>query len=353
MSVEPTQHQFDLAVIGGGITGAGVARDAALRGLSCLLLEKGDFAAGTTAKTTRLVHGGLRYLEHGELHLVGESLRERDTLLRNAPHLIHPMAILLPVYAGDPRPLWKIRAGLWVYDLLSLGKGTPHYGVLRPRTALRKAPFLSPQGLAGAGLFYDYQSPLPERLVFENVFSAREYGAYCLNYHEVTRLEDTPDGFSLHVTDRLDGSAHRYHARVVANAAGPWADLLGARYRPGLAPKVRPTKGAHIAVDLDLDHAIFTSSPRDGRMFFAVPLEGLTLVGTTDTPWHGDPDDAECEPADVEYLLDGLRRLLPGRPVGSDDVLWSYAGVRPLAAVRGKGGDPSSYTRRHRLHREG
>lgn len=352
MSLEPSGTAFDLAVIGGGITGAGVARDAALRGLSCLLLERADFSAGTSAKTTRLIHGGLRYLERGDLHLVAESLRERETLLRMAPHLIHPMPILLPVYAGDHRALWKIRAGLWLYDLLSLGKGTPHYRMLNRREVLRRAPNLNPDGLQGAGLFYDYQILLPERLVLENIFSAREHGAYCLNYHEVTRVSEEGDVFRLDVRDTLSGSDHRFTARVIVNAAGPWADEVGARYRDGLAPKVRPTKGVHVVVDADLDHAVFTASPRDERLFFSLPLQGMTLVGTTDTFWVGDPDGAAPDPDDVGYLLEGLRKLLPGRDFQASDVLWGYAGLRPLA-LTGRKGSPSSLSRRHVLHREG
>jgi glycerol-3-phosphate dehydrogenase len=352
VSLEPTQTTFDIAVIGGGITGAGVARDAVLRGLSCLLVEKGDFSAGTSSKTTRLIHGGLRYLERGELHLVVESLQERELLLRMAPHLVHPIPILLPVYDGDARKRWKIRLGLGLYDVFSLGKGTPHYAVLGPRTALRTAPFLSATGLKGAGLFYDYQISFPERLVLENIFSAREHGAHCMNYREVVRIEESGEAFRLEVRDTLGGGTFHYAARVVVNAGGPWADRICSRYRPDLRRKVRTTKGAHIVVDADLDHAVFTSSPRDQRLFFSLPLEDLTLVGTTDDDWEGNPDDVQPDQADVEYLLDGLRKLLPGRNFLRDDVLWSYAGLRPLAIQKNRR-DPSSVSRRHVLHREG
>ena len=352
MSLEPTLTTFDVAVIGGGITGAGVARDAALRGLSCLLLEKGDFAAGTSSRTTRLVHGGLRYLETGDLHLVAESLRERELLLRMAPHLVHPIPILLPTYEGDRRSLWKIRLGLLLYDILSMGKGTPHYGVLDRRTALRKAPSLKETGLLGAGLFYDYQIPFPERLVLENIFSAREHGAYCLNYHEVQSVSEHADGFLLKVHDNLSGSPHVFTARTVVNAAGPWADHVCDLYRKDLRRKVRPTKGAHIVVDADLGHAVFTASPKDERLFFTTPLEGLTLVGTTDTFWEGTSENVAPDEADCDYLLEGLRKLMPGRTFGRSDILWGYAGLRPLALTERKGA-PSTLTRRHVVHKEG
>lgn len=352
MSAEPTLTAFDVAVIGGGITGAGVARDAALRGFSCLLLEKGDFAAGTSSRTTRLVHGGLRYLETGDLHLVAESLRERELLLRMAPHLVHPLPILLPAYRGDRRPLWKIRLGLLLYDILSMGKGTPRYGVLGPREVLRKAPPLQEAGLLGAGFFYDYQIPFPERLVLENIFSARENGAYCLNYHEVRSISEHAEGFALQVRDGLSGAAHVFHARTVVNASGPWADQVGARYRDDLRRKVRATKGAHVVVEADLGHAVLTASPEDGRLFFTLPLEGLTLVGTTDTFWEGPPDEARPEAEDADYLLAGMRKLMPGRSFDRSDVLWGYAGLRPLALSERKGA-PSTLTRRHVVHREG
>ncbi len=353
MSAEPTQHTFDLVVVGGGITGAGVARDAALRGLSCLLLEKGDFASGTTGRTTRIVHGGLRYLERGELRLVSESLRERDTLVEMAPHLLHPLPILLPTYRGDRRPLWKIRAGLLLYEALGLGKGAAPYGILGPEETLRRAPFLGAEGLRGAGLYQDYQVPLAERLALENALSAQEHGAYCLNYHEVLRIEEEGGGFALTVVDRLDWSEHRYRARAVVNAAGSWADEVSRRYRPGLLPKVRPTKGVHIALRLPIPHAVFAASLRDHRLFLAAPLAGLTLVGTTDTPWTGDPDRVEADEADREYLLASAAQLFPRTPPGREDVLWSYAGLRPLVAGAGQGDAPARRSRGHALFREG
>jgi glycerol-3-phosphate dehydrogenase len=352
MSPEPAPTTYDLAVIGGGVTGAGVARDAALRGLSCVLLEQGDFASGTSAKTTRLVHGGLRYLENGDLPLVIESLRERELLLHLAPHLIHPIPILLPLYRGETRKKWQLRLGLRLYDLLSLGKGTPHYGMLEPREALRRAPHLAASGLAAAGLFYDYQIPLPERLVLENVFSARDHGAACCNYREVVGIARRMDRFELQTRDRLDGSSHLVCARVVVNATGPWADRVGALHLPDLPAKLRTTKGTHLLVASDTDHAVFSGATPDQRLFFTLPLAGMTLVGTTDTPWSGDPGTAAADAADVTYLLSGLRRLFPSRSYEPDDVLWTYSGIRPLALQRGSK-DPSALSRHHVLHRDG
>ena len=352
MSSEPAPTTHDLAVIGGGVTGAGIARDAALRGLSCILLEQGDFASGTSGKTTRLVHGGLRYLENGDLPLVIESLRERELLLHQAPHLIHPIPILLPLYQGESRKKWQLRLGLRLYDLLSLGKGTPHYGTLEPREALRKAPHLESAGLAAAGLFYDYQIPLPERLVLENIFSAQDHGATCCNYREVVGITRSTDRFELRIQDRLDGSSHQVFARVVVNATGPWADRVGALHLPELPPKLCPTKGTHLVVASDTDHAVFCGTTPDQRLFFTLPLAGMTLVGTTETPWNGDPGTAAAGADDVEYLLSGLGRLFPSRQFAPADVLWTYSGVRPLALQRGSK-NPSALSRHHVLHRDG
>jgi len=352
MQPENRETTYELAVIGGGITGAGVARDASLRGLSCVLLEQDDFGSGTSAKTTRLIHGGLRYLEQGDLPLVIESLRERELLLHLAPHLIHPMPILLPLYRGEARKKWQLKLGLRLYDLFSFGKGTPHYAVLEPRAARRKAPHLAADGLVAAGLFYDYQIALPERLVLENIVSAREQGAVCCNYREVVGISRRMDRFELQVRDRLDGSTHLVCARVVVNATGPWADQVCALHLPDLTPKLSPTKGTHLVVASDTDHAVFSGATPDQRLFFTLPLAGMTLVGTTDTPWSGDPGTAAADAEDVEYLLGGLSRLYPGRRFGPDDVLWTYSGIRPLARQRGSK-DPSALSRHHVLHREG
>ena len=352
MQPDSANSTYDIAVIGGGITGAGVARDAALRGLSCVLLEQADFSSGTSSKTTRLIHGGLRYLENGDLPLVIESLRERELLLQLAPHLIQPMPILLPLYRGEARKRWKINLGLRLYDFLSLGKGTPHYAMLGPRETLRKAPHLAAQNLLAAGLFYDYQIALPERLVLENILSAQEHGAVCQNYREVESVSRLHDQFELQTLDRLSGARDVVCARVVVNATGPWADQVCARYLTDLPPKLSPSKGAHLVVAGDIDHAVFSSATPDQRLFFTLPLAGMSLVGSTETPWSGDPASATADADDVDYLLAGLRHLFPSQGIGPSDVLWTYAGVRPLARQR-KGGDPSALSRHHVLHQDG
>lgn len=340
---------MDLAVIGGGITGAGVAWDAALRGLRCVLFEKGDFGAGTSAATTRLVHGGLRYLEQGDLPLVRESLVEREFVQRAAPHLVRPISILLPTYRGERRRLWQIRIGLAIYRFLSRDRG---YRVLGPGETLVRCPGLRAPGLRGAGLFTEYQMPFPERLVLEVVRAAEAAGARAHAYHEVEAVRWEEGLFVLAVRDLLRGSTSEWSTRAVVNAGGPWADEVARRFRPDLPPRVRRTKGVHLVLADAPDHGLLKASVRDQRLFFALPLSGLTLVGTTDTDWDGPTDAAVPEPADAEYLLASLADALPGRAAEGRRVLWAYAGLRPLALSR-PGAHPSAVSRRHRIHADG
>ncbi len=251
---------FDLIVIGAGINGAGIARDAALRGLRVLLLDKGDVASGTTSWSTRLIHGGLRYLEHAEIGLVRESLRERERLLKIAPHLVHPLPLLIPIYQGDARGPLTIRAGMMAYDALSFGKSLPHHQMLDRDAARQRAPGLSADRLRGAALYFDGQAEYPERLALENALDAKAHGADVRTYHEVDEIEveaGRVSGIAGH--DVLTGQRFRARAPIIANVAGPWVDdvLAGA---PITAAKRRigGTKGSHIVV------APFPGVPQDG-----------------------------------------------------------------------------------------
>lgn len=344
-----SQKVWDVAVIGGGITGAAVARDAALRGFSTALFEKGDYGSGTSAKTTRLIHGGLRYLEYADFALVRESLRERDLLMRQAGHLLRPLPILLPSYRGGRRGLALVGAGMFLYDLLSPGKSTPHCTVTGRAKTLSLAPSLDPGGLRGAGLFYDCQMPVPERFVLENIAAARRAGAVCRNYCAVTRVAETPEGFRLDLRDET-GVAASAAARVVVNAAGPWADRVGSLYRPDLSRKVYATKGAHLVLAERCGHGVFTEAA-DGRLVFTLPMGVLTLVGATDTVYDGTPEEARADEGDIAHLLETLGRRRTRRAARAE-VLWTYAGVRPLIHSPSRGSE-SALTRRHALHREG
>jgi len=344
-----TDRLFDLIVIGGGVTGAGVARDAALRGLSCLLLEKGDFCSGVSSKSTRLIHGGLRYLANFEMDLVAESLRERAILRSLAPHLIHPVPILIPIYKHDAHGRAVVSVGIHLYDLLSHEKDIPHYFTSGSARTLEFEPRLNREGLKGSALFYDHQIMMPERLVIENIISARESGAAVLNYCCAEKIEETDSGVMVRARDTLSGSTFTFRSRVLVNAAGPWVDRV--RRAGGIDQKniIYPTKGIHLVLPKLSEQALFVSS-RDGRMFFIIPLDDYSLIGTTDTKYDGDLDEVHADEDDMNYLLSECRRILPGLTITKKAVLYTYAGVRPLAF---SGTSESKISRKHRVISEG
>lgn len=343
---------FDAVVVGAGVNGCGVARDAAMRGLRVLLLDKGDVAAGTTAASTRLIHGGLRYLEHGEVGLVRESLRERETLLRRvAPHLVRPLPMLAPVYGGRRRGRLTVRAGMLAYDLLSSSKSLPRHRMLDAAGALRHAPGLEREGLRGAALFYDAQVEYAERLAVENALDARARGAAVLTYARAERLL-VEEGAARGVVfrDLLGGETHEARAAVVLNAAGPWVDeVLGGP--PGGGEKlIGGTKGSHVVVrafEGAPRAAVYVEAFEDGRPFFVVPWDDKLLIGTTDERYAGDLDRVEAGGREVEYLLRETNRVLPSARLTRADVLYTYSGVRPLP--RAAAGAESGITRRHSI----
>jgi glycerol-3-phosphate dehydrogenase len=340
---------YDIIVIGGGVTGAGVARDAALRGLDCLLLEKGDFASGVSSKSTRLIHGGLRYLANFEMDLVAESLKERAILRNLAPYLIHPMPILIPIYRGDPHGRAVISLGIHLYDLLSHEKDIPHYFTSDREKTLAFEPRLNQDGLKGSALFYDHQIMMPERLVIENILSAQEAGATLLSYMRAEKIEETNNGVTVTAKDALTGSLSIFHAKVLINAAGPWIDAVRQAGNLGHHKIIFPTKGIHLVLPKLTDQALFITS-QDGRMFFIIPLQSYSLVGTTDTKYSGDLDEVHADHDDVDYLLNESRRILPGLNITRQSILHTYAGIRPLAF---SGESESKISRKHRVIKEG
>ncbi len=340
---------FDIIIIGGGITGAGTARDAALRGLSCLLLEKGDFASGVTSKSTRLIHGGLRYLAHFEMDLVAESLRERAILRQQAPYLIHPMPILIPIYRGDPHGRAVMSVGIHLYDLLSHEKDIPHYYTSGREKTLGFEPRLNQEGLKGSALFFDHQIPMPERLVIENLLSARESGATLLNYVRAEMIEETGIGISVTAKGAMNGETYAFRSKVLIIAAGPWIDSVRRSADIDRSKIIYPTKGIHLVLPKLSDQALFVTS-RDERMFFIIPLGACSLIGTTDTKYDGDLDDVHADRSDIDYLLAESRRVLPGLDITRESILYTYAGIRPLAF---SGARESSISRKHRVIREG
>ena len=341
---------FDVVVVGAGVNGCGVARDAAMRGLRVLLVDKGDIAAGTTAASTRLIHGGLRYLEHGEVGLVRESLRERETLLRRvAPHLVRPLPMLVPLYAGRRRGPLTIRAGMLAYDLLSSSKSLPRHRMLTAAEALRHAPGLEQAGLRGAALFYDAQVEYAERLAVENALDARARGAAVVTYARVERLL-VEGGAARGVVfkDLLGGATREARAGLVLNAAGPWVDeVLGGARAEG-ERLLGGTKGSHVVVRAfggAPRAAVYAEAAEDGRPFFVVPWDDKLLIGTTDERYAGDLDRVEADAREVAYLLREANRVLPAARLTQADVLYTYSGVRPLPRVAE--GQAGGITRRH------
>ncbi|HEX7331288.1 MAG TPA: glycerol-3-phosphate dehydrogenase/oxidase [Pyrinomonadaceae bacterium] len=331
-------NQFDVIVIGAGINGAGIARDAAMRGLKVLLVDKSDIGSGTSSASTRLIHGGLRYLEHFEFGLVRESLRERETLLHIAPHLVRPLPITIPIYKQSRRGPLTIRAGMIVYDLLSFTKSLPRHRMLSRRETLEQLPGLNPEGLLGSARYFDAQVEFAERLVLENVLAAHEHGAEVYTYAPVTNLTGSGIEFV------CEGKKQLAQASVIVNASGPWVDYLLDE-----SPKlIGGTKGSHIVVAPFSGapaNAIYLEAESDKRSFFIIPWNGNYLIGTTDVRYEDDPDQVHSELWEIDYLLDETNRAFPEAQLIRERVLHTYSGVRPLPATSEK--DEQSITRRH------
>ncbi|MET0153335.1 MAG: glycerol-3-phosphate dehydrogenase/oxidase [Candidatus Binatia bacterium] len=329
---------FDVLVIGGGINGTGIAREAALRGLRTVLVEKGDFANGTSSRSSKLIHGGFRYLETGDFALVFEASRERDLLRRRlAPHLVTPLRFFFPVYRGNPMALWKLRVGLALYDVLAAFRNIErHRGVGRGKRA-DVEPQLRDEGFLGGALYYDCFTD-DARLVLENALGAEEAGAICLNYAAVEALDKDAAGLldGARVRD-LDGETGVVHVRTrsVVNAAGPWLDQVRMLDDGDARPVLRPTKGVHLVVPrhrIGNRNAIVLRAVRDGRILFVIPWDDHTIVGTTDTDYSGPPDAVRAEAEDVDYLLESLNFYFPAARLTERDVVSTFAGLRPLVA---------------------
>ncbi|HET9514289.1 MAG TPA: glycerol-3-phosphate dehydrogenase/oxidase [Gemmatimonadales bacterium] len=346
-------RELDLLVIGGGITGAGVLRDAALRGLRAGLVERADFGAGTSSRSSRLIHGGLRYLEHRQWRLVFEALRERAILLRLAPHLVRSLAFVFPVYRGDRIPVWKLALGLVLYRLLAAGGNVPRPRIFGKAGLLKLEPNLRVRGLTGGGLYHDAQCD-DARLVLAALRSAIARGAKAVNYAAMTRLM-SEDGrlVGAEVADQLDpaGPGTVVRARAVVNATGPWTDQIRRMEDPAARPLLRLTSGAHIVVPrsrLGHTRGITFTSPIDGRVMFVLPMGDRSYIGTTDTDFTGDPAAVRITPEDETYLLRSANALFPHAHLGEEDIQSSWAGVRPLLA-NDPAAHPDALSREHRV----
>lgn len=343
---------FDVLLIGGGIIGAGCARDLALRGLRVALVEACDFGHGTTARSTRLIHGGLRYLEQRDFGLVRESLRERERLLRNAPHLVRPLLFVTPLYAGGRhnRPLLKM--GMTLYDVLSYDKSLPGHRTYDAKGIRRLEPGLSPDGLIGGATYSDGQVELPERLCWENVLDTCRNAGTVANYARVTRLLRQGDAVvGAQVRDERSGATFPVRARLTVNTTGPWVEemlgqMLGLKTE---ARFLRRTKGVHLVVPSFTQHAVVLVAGSDGRVFFVVPWRGLSIVGTTDTDFQGDPGEVAADADDVAYLQAATLRHFPDADV--DTIFYTWAGVRALVLQRSREGmTESQVSRKDKIH---
>ncbi|NJN30895.1 MAG: glycerol-3-phosphate dehydrogenase/oxidase [Synechococcales cyanobacterium RM1_1_8] len=351
---------FDLIVIGGGINGAATARDAALRGLKTLLIDKGDFG-GAVGWSSRLIHGGLRYLEYLEFNLVRESLRERELLLRNAPHLVQPLQMTIPIYRGSKRGPQLVQLGMILYDLLSFDRTVPGHRMLKPAPFGQLFRGVKGDRLTGAAQYFDAQAAHAEQLCLENVLSAQAAGATVLNYSAATRLTQPSQGGlveSLTIENLRSGETVELDTRqaILINTAGPWVDkVLERGWQNGHAQPLSPqrwiggTKGSHIIVDpfpgAPSGGALYVEAETDGRPYFIIPWLGKYLIGTTDLRTTDAPDDLKASDAEIDYLLAETNRILPQAQLRREDVRFTYSGMRPLPYAKGQ--KTSSITRSH------
>lgn len=331
-SEEKRQEYYDLIVIGGGINGASIARDAALRGLKVILLEKTDFGAGASTKTSKLAHGGLRYLEQYEFSLVKESLYERNLLIKNAPHLVHPLEFIFPVYKKDIRPLWQVNLGLYLYDFFARGSEFPKHTKLSKEQISKKFFGIQFDGLKGGCSYYDALMK-DNRLVMENVLAAEQAGAKVLNYATVTKI--------LREQNCIKGVGFRQlgaerdiaiKAQVLVNATGAWSNGI-VDLEQGVAHcRVAPSKGVHLVIPKLFEKGLILRAPQDGRIFFVVPWEGYSLIGATDTFFAGNPDALRVEKGEMDYLLEAFCFNFPLIKLERSAVISTFAGLRPLVA---------------------
>ena len=331
---------YDLVVIGAGINGAGIARDAAARGLKVALVEKEDIGSGTSSWSGRLIHGGLRYLEQGDIALVRESLRERELLFRYAPHLVKPVPLMVPIYGHNKRPKWMVRAGMIAYDILSFDKSTTNHRFLSRKRTLERFPHMDPRGLEGCAIFMDGQVVWSERLCVEVALAAKADGAHIFTWSKVDGfIEEGGRVCGVRFTDTLTGTRHALSARMVINAAGPWVDAVLGEQRPKEKRHIGGAKGSHLVLDPfpgAPKDVVYYESRADGRLVLIIPWGERYMIGTTDKKFEDDPDTARADLSEVDYLLGEVNQLIPSAGLTRKDILYTYSGVRPLPFVPDK-----------------
>lgn len=339
---------FDLIVIGGGITGAGVARDAASRGMKVALVEARDFAEGTSSRSSKLIHGGIRYLENLEFGLVFEALSERRLLFEIAPHLVHPLRFVLPLYKGDRIGMFKMGLGMWLYDALSLFEAPELHERLSSEESLERLPLLRKSGLLGSYVYSDAYMD-DARMVLETLRSAIALGATCINYVSAEDAELVEGKLaSIGCKEMISGRSFRIRARHVISTVGPWTDMVAPRLVGEWRNILRPSKGVHLTFDrnrLPLKQAVVMAADQQKRIVFGIPRHEMVIVGTTDTDYEGDPADVTTTAKDVDYLLKVTDEYFPEAKITAKDIIATYAGVRPL--IRDEAETESKTSREH------
>jgi glycerol-3-phosphate dehydrogenase len=340
------ETDLDILVIGGGVTGAGILLDAETRGMKAGLVEMQDFAAGTSSRSTKLVHGGLRYLKQFEVKLVAEVGKERAIVYENAPHVTTPEWMLLPIYKNGTFGKFSTSIGLKVYDFLAGVKRKERRKMLSATETLKHEPLLKKSGLQGGGYYVEYKTD-DARLTLEIMKEAVDRGASAVNYAKVTRfIYEGTKVIGAEVEDQLTGEVHKLYAKKIINATGPWVDLLREEDRSKTGKEIHHTKGIHIVIDQErfpLHQAVYFDTP-DGRMVFAIPRAGKTYVGTTDTDYKGDLANPGMTEEDLQYVIDAIHFMFPEVNITRDDVESSWSGLRPLIHEPKKG--PSEISRK-------
>lgn len=340
---------YDLLVIGGGINGAAIAYMAALAGVKVALVEKNDFASGTSSKSSKLLHGGIRYLENFEFDLVQEALKERYIQYKNSPHLVKPLSFVIPVYQKDPRPLWMMKLGVWLYDMLSGPNSLGIHQKLTRQQIIASAPHISQQGLIGGVSYWDAQMD-DTRICLENILMADSKGADVANHVEVIDfIKENTKCIGVNAKDTLTGHLFQVRAKQIISTVGPWTDQLLHKDYSKNKPRLRLTKGIHIVYRGQIsDKAFLLQSVSDRRVFFVIPFKGNTLIGTTDTDYEENLDRVEVTKADISYLLKESARVFPKIDFKEENIITTFAGLRPLVFEKGS---VSTVSRKHRIEK--
>lgn len=337
------ETHLDLVIAGGGIVGAGIARDAGLRGLKCALVEQYDIASGTSSKSTRLLHGGLRYLAQGRVELVHEASVEKCIVNGIAPHISAPLGFIFPTYKAplwDQWALWKLRIGVKIYDILCGGRNLGKSRSLTPKKLTEILPDIEKNQISGGVFYYDGLTN-DARLVIDTLRSASKSGTDILNYCRMVNAEPSADGWLITLSDAITGETFKLKSRCVVNATGPWGEQFEQS-----AISLRPTKGVHLVIDrkrLPVPDAVVVIEA--SRILFAIPWGERVILGTTDTDYNGRPEDVKVEQADIDYIITTIGKAFPEVGLSTKDVISAWAGLRPLIAD--KRGKPSDISRSH------